>query len=83
MIILRLLLAELAARLMLSLADFGEICSPSTATKDNYFLIDIPPSPSIVNVFPAPVCPYINTVPFIPSSELITIARMLLLSYTP
>jgi hypothetical protein len=82
MIILRLLLAELAARLMLSLADFGEICSPSTAI-DNYFLIDIPPSPSIVNVFPAPVCPYIKTVPLIPSSELITIARILLLSYTP
>jgi hypothetical protein len=82
MIILRLLLAELAARLMLSLADFGEICSPSMAI-DNYFLIDIPPSPSIVNVLPAPVCPYINTVPLIPSSELITIARMLLLSYTP
>jgi hypothetical protein len=78
----RLLLAELAALLMLSLADFGESCSPSTVIV-SYFLIDIPPSPSIVKVFPAPVCPYINTVPLIPSSELMTIARMLLLSYTP
>ena len=75
-----LLLAELAARLIVSLADFGESCSPSAPTIDNYFLIDIPPSPSIVKVFPAPVCPYINTVPLIPSRELMTIALMLLLS---
>jgi hypothetical protein len=44
--------------------------------------MDMPPFPSIVKVFPAPVCPYINTVPLMPSRELMTIALRLLFSYT-
>jgi hypothetical protein len=77
-----LLLAELTDRLIseadygFNLADLGDI---SASIYRVYLIFD---APSIVNVLPAPVYPYIKTVPLIPSNELRTIALSELFSYT-